>query len=301
MCKPCLAYAVDVGNVSPFNRRLVRRVASKTDPIITRTRAAAECLRSWGVSAPLDVTADTALTFRVDPADERLVERTWPEAASGVVGLSVEDFTLWPVVLRPWGRPDYCYKWPYYFSHSPERSSAREDLARGYAALADRLVAQHDRSIALICMEELDEPLAKDVLQRMTHAGRARIFSSRAYNASQMTVLLRSLDLLVASRYHASVLALAAQVPQVAVGHDLRLRTLYQELGLDAFFIEHRSPALWDRLTEHVERLLADPASVQDALQRGYIDLLGRARRNRELLQAFAAARGWRGEVPWAA
>ena len=46
-----------------------------------------------------------------------------------------------------------------------------------------------------------------------------------------MTTLLRSLDLLV-TRYHAAVLSMAAAVPQLAVGHDLRLVSLYQELGL---------------------------------------------------------------------
>ena len=46
-----------------------------------------------------------------------------------------------------------------------------------------------------------------------------------------MTMLLRSLGGLLTSRYHASVLSMAAGVPQVAVGHDLRLRTLFEELG----------------------------------------------------------------------
>ena len=52
-----------------------------------------------------------------------------------------------------------------------------------------------------------------------------------------MTVLLRSLGGLVTSRYHASVLSMAAGVPQVAVGHDLRLRTLFEELGLGRCFV----------------------------------------------------------------
>ena len=62
--KPCAAYAVDAGQIkSGLNRRLVRSQASETDLIITRAAAAAERLRSWGVTAPIEVTADNAFTF----------------------------------------------------------------------------------------------------------------------------------------------------------------------------------------------------------------------------------------------
>jgi ABC-2 type transport system permease protein len=77
-------------------------------------------------------------------------------------------------------------------------------------------------------MEELDETFARAIQERMRRPDRARIFSSRDLDASRMTVLLRSLGGLLTSRCHASVLSMAAGVPQVAVGHDLRLRTLFE-------------------------------------------------------------------------
>src|SRR5512141_416475 len=59
MGKPCLAYAVDAGAIrTAFNRRLLRSEASKTSLIITRAAAAAERLHSFGVTAPMEVTAD---------------------------------------------------------------------------------------------------------------------------------------------------------------------------------------------------------------------------------------------------
>jgi polysaccharide pyruvyl transferase WcaK-like protein len=295
--KPCLAYAVDAGEVkSPLNRRLVCSEASKTDLIIVRAQAAAERLRSFGVSAPIEVTADNAFTFRPEGADEGWVQRAWPEAAAGggIAGLAVVDPYLWPVLMRPWGRREDCYKWPYYYTRSPERSRATEALAGSYAALADSLVVQHGKAVALICMEQLDEPLARQVLHRMAHADRARIFSAREYNASQMTMLLRSLDVLVTARYHACVLSLAAQIPQLAVGHDLRLKTIYAELGLrDRYFFDPRDPNLVHLLKERVKDLLAHPASVQDLLRRGYQEHAAQAGRNRELLRDFVQARAW--------
>ena len=59
MGKPCLAYAVDAGTLKPANARRVKRVASRTDLIVTRNRAAAGRLGAMGVTAPLLSTAVT--------------------------------------------------------------------------------------------------------------------------------------------------------------------------------------------------------------------------------------------------
>src|SRR4030095_5401252 len=51
--KPCLAYAVDAGQLSRLDRWLTRRVASRSELIVTRAQGAAERLRSLGVTRPL--------------------------------------------------------------------------------------------------------------------------------------------------------------------------------------------------------------------------------------------------------
>jgi polysaccharide pyruvyl transferase WcaK-like protein len=94
-------------------------------------------------------------------------------------------------------------------------------------------------------------PIARAIYHEMVHADRARVFSSREHDASRMTAVLRSLGVLVTSRYHASVLSLAAAVPQLAVGHDLRLRTLYSELGIeDRYFLTPDQPDVFDRMND---------------------------------------------------
>jgi polysaccharide pyruvyl transferase WcaK-like protein len=276
---------------SALNRWLVRREASKTSLIITRAWAAAERLRSFGVTAPFEVTADNAFVYRTNPADADLISRNWPEAGPDVVGMALVNFYEWPVVMKLWGPREDCYKWPYYFSRSPERSRATEALARSYAALADDIIARYGKAVALIGMESLDERMLVRVQAYMTHPDRARIFCSQEYNASQMISILRSLKLLLTSRYHACVLSLAGQVPQIAVGHDLRLKTIYQELGLfEEFFVEPNTPELYDTLRPRVERLLDDPSCVRDALRRGYEQHLRDAQRNRALLKDFVQA-----------
>ena len=289
--KPCAAYAVDAGQIkSSLNRRLVRSQASETDLIVVRAAAAADRLRSWGVTAPVEVTADNAFTFVPDPADAGLFDRLWPDAGNRVMGLALVDFYLFPVVMRPWGPKEDCYRWPYYYSLPPEERRASDELAASYASLADHLVKEHDVSVALICMEELDERIARKVLARMTRPERARVFSSREHTASKMTSILRGLDFLVTARYHACVLSMAAQVPQIAVGHDLRLKSIYAELGLQDNFVDARDPDRDPKLRAALDRVLADPEAVRALLRRGYEEHLNKARCNRELLRDFAQA-----------
>ena len=195
--------------------------------------------------------------------------------------------------MKPWGPREDCYKWPYYFTHTPERTRATEELARSYADLADEIITRHGKSVALIGMESLDEILLRKVHGYMAHPNRARIFCSREYNASQMVSILRGLQALLTSRYHACVLSMAAHVPQLAIGHDLRLKTIYQELGLfEDFFIEPNGQDLYERLRPRVEWLLRDPAWVRDALRRGHEKHQSDAQRNCTLLRDFVQEHG---------
>jgi polysaccharide pyruvyl transferase WcaK-like protein len=285
--KPSMAYAVDAGHLSFFNRHLVKREASKTDLILTRTELAAKELREIGVKAPIEVTADCAFTFKTEKEDADILIEKWPEADSGVVGLAPVDFYLWPVVMRPWGKKENLYKWPYYYSRSKSRTHKSEQLAHKWAQEADRIIEKHHKQIALICMEELDEPLARSIKKKMQNPGMVKIFSSKDYNASQMTSILRSLELLVTSRYHAGVLSLEAQIPQIAIGHDTRLRGFYGELGLENYLLDYMSPEIWDELKEKVDELLGDPSIQHEILKDGFINHLHRARENPSKLQNF--------------
>ena len=285
---PCLAYAVDSGGLSNINRWLVKREASKTDMIITRTKYAAERLKSIGVTAPIKSTADCAFVFQENPEDHYFLEKYWPEARSSVVGMAVVDFSLWPVVIRPWGRNKDLYKWPYYFSRSSFKKKVRERLIDGWAKAADSIINEHGHNVALICMEELDEPLALKIQYRMENKDMSRLISSGRFNASQMTSMLCELDLLVTSRYHASVLSLRAGIPQIAVGHDPRLTSIYHDLGLYYdFFIRHDDPHLWKVLEEKVSVLLGDRDLQREQLEKGYQEQLNLAQTNKIILRKF--------------
>jgi polysaccharide pyruvyl transferase WcaK-like protein len=293
--RPSMAYAVDSGSLSPSNLKRVRKEASMTDLIVTRTQAAADRLRGYGVDAPMEVTADTSFTFEMAASDEDILQRLWPEAISDkVAGIAPVDFYMWPVVIRPFGRRADVYRWPYYYSRSRARTEATERLARGLARQASSLIDDHDHHVALVCMEELDEPLARRIEGLIERPDRVRVFSSCEYNASEMQGILKGLNLLVTSRYHSAVLAMPAEVPLVAIGHDFRTVDLLRDMNIyKTNFIPHDADDLFGRLEEMVERVLADPASEREAVRRANAEHVERARCNRQLLRTFLEERGW--------
>ena len=290
--KPCIAYAVDSGQVSPSSEARIKQDASRTGLIVMRTYAGAERMRKWGVTAPIEVAADTAFLFKPDPADRDLLRRELP--SGGTVGIAAVDFHLFPVVPRVWGRRDRCYKWPFYFAWSRERREAAARLAQDFADLADWAVEEHGKNVALLCMESVDDNMARDILARMRHGDRARIFSATENNASQMASVLRQLDLLVTSRYHAGALSLEGHVPQVAIAHDVRLADLYDEIGMkEEYFFEHTAPDLFAKVRERAEGLLDDPSEVRDRLAAAHRGQAERAALARRLTAGFLRSRGW--------
>ena len=288
--KPCVAYAVDSGQVSQASQEKVRAEASKTDLIIMRTYAGAERMRQWGVTAPIEVSADTAFLFKTGPEDADLLKR---ELGAGAVGIAAVDFFLFPVVPRLWGRRSRCYKWPYYFAWSPERRKAAARLAQDFAELADWVIEERGRPVALLCMESLDDDMAEDIRSRMRNPDRARIFSASRCNASQMVSVIRGLDLLVTSRYHAGALSLKGHVPQIAIAHDVRLMDLYGEIGMSELLFEHDEPNLFPQVRGKAEQLLDDSGEVRERLAHAHEGQMRRARRARELISEFLRARGW--------
>ncbi len=286
MGKPCVAYSVDAGSASRFNRWLIRREASKTDLILARTMKAAERLKSWQVTAPIEVTADNAFSFQPKPEDSGLLRRVWPEA-SNVVGIAAEDIYIWPVQMRLWDQKKYCYRWPYYYQHSKHCKAKSELLIDVLAVQADEIVERYDKDVALLSMEGLDVSFVERIQRRMKHADRTKVFSSNQYNASQMTSILRSLDLLITSRYHAGVLSLPSLIPQTAIGHDLRIQDFYSDLGIPELFVDHEDPDRYKKLSENVEALFNQYSTLKNQLKTGYESYAEREKRNQQLFRAF--------------
>lgn len=277
-----VAYAVDAGRMGRFNRWLTRRVCEGMDLVITRTAAARDQLRALGVRRDIAVTTDTAFQFGAPLASTSV--------KPVVVGLAPVEFYQWPVRLQLWGSKENCYHWPYYFSWNERRREKSEALVQAWVALVAHIVEQKGWGVRFFAMEELDGVICRKIMDRLPSAIRDQVTTCFAGDQTPQTVVseLRQLDYLVTSRYHACVLSMANAVPQMALYHDERLISIYQEIGISQFAIRYSAEQLDSGLVDVFERLLDESehvrARLSERLERYFMP---RCLENRELLRRW--------------
>jgi len=105
--RPCIAYAVDVGELTPLNRFLTLRACRCMDLIITRTERARQRLIAMGFEREVQSNTDTAFQFQMHEPLPQPALRERP-----LVGLAPIEFFHWPVRLRLFGRREDRYRGP---------------------------------------------------------------------------------------------------------------------------------------------------------------------------------------------
>jgi polysaccharide pyruvyl transferase WcaK-like protein len=287
--KRCVAYAVDAGDLSRFNRLLTRFVCNRIDLLITRTERARQRLVSAGVRQPIIANTDTAFTFLLDDA----TRAAHADPVRKRVGIAPIEFHQWPVRIRPLGKKSECFRWPYYFTWTEERRRRSRAVVEAFAALVSECIDVHDLDVVLIAMEELDVPVCQRILERVPARLRPRICTaySSEVRPHDMVPLLRGLDYLVTCRYHACVLSMAGGVPQMAVSHDDRLQSIYAELGVGGdFLVDYRDAALDSTLRSTFATLLRRAPDMRRALRHAHdTHYLPTCLRNRRDLSDWAA------------
>ena len=261
-----VAYAVDAGKLGNWNRRLAVAIANRMAFVITRTEAAKAKLETMGVTAPIHATADLAVGFLPEP-------RPLPRAVGAPLRVAVApiEFFHWPVRLRGWGKRQDCYSWPYYFTWTEQRKLSSSRMIGIYSRFIERCAQEYGAKVTIVAMEELDTRICEKILETLpAHlTQQIEIHSSSVSDPFTIVRVLRNSDYLITSRYHASVLSLPAGVPQIAIGHDDRLETIYEEYGLrDAYFLKYTEEALEERLWQAFLSLMASGAAIQRNLLR---------------------------------
>lgn len=282
----CVAYAVDAGDLSPFNAKLTRKVCDGMDLLITRTEAARDKLIEMGVQKPVLANTDTAFRYRAFDVPMK--------TPRPVVGIAPIEFFQWPVKLQPFAARENRFRWPFAFSWDDERRAKSARMIGNFRGLIEHITGHHGMDVKLIAMEELDTPFCEKILATLPTEARARVTmaSSRDVRPNRMVPMLRSLDYLVTSRYHAGVLSMAGAVPQMAVCHDERLRTIYEEIGIDReFLLDYRAADLGRIMVETFDKLVRCAPEVRGVLRKkhdGYY--LAACAQNKADLRDWAAA-----------
>lgn len=278
-----IAYAVDVGKLTGLHAWRTRHECERLALVITRTEIAKQRLHELGVQRPIISNTDTA--FRYVRAGERR------PSGRRVVGLAPIEFFHWPVRLKPWCSPSERYRWPFAFTWNAERRAQSDAMRERWVKLARHAIEQHDLDVQLIAMEDLDAPVCERILADLgpLAAQRVSIASSRQVAPGDMVALLRGLDALVTSRYHAGVLSMQGAVPQMAISHDERLASIYAEMEIEQESLLHYlQPDLSEQLISKFDSMMENrqalSARIREKHDQRFVPLCAK---NRDDLQAW--------------
>jgi polysaccharide pyruvyl transferase WcaK-like protein len=230
--KPCIAYGVEAGDLTPFMQRVTRTLCSKTH-FLARSQPSLVKMRQWGLKAELGT--DTA--WDIEPASASWAKTTLQKVAGWdgqrpLLAIAPINPFCWPVKasLKKYlsghhkKKPASHYAGWHFFSESPIRSQLFQQYLTSITQAVRSLHSNNPIHPIIVGMDALDQDACRR-LQKMMPSGTA-VFNSHQYNGYQLAALLRQAALLITSRYHARVLSMPAGVPAIAVSMDERLPNL---------------------------------------------------------------------------
>lgn len=236
--KPCIAYGGEVGAMSPMLESTVRFLCSDV-LFMARSRRSYEAALSLGLEARHGT--DTAWTFDSsrgrDEAMALLRSGGW-DGERPLLGIAPVNPFWWPVrpSLVKWlayalGSKRFIQfqKW-YFFSWDEQRKARFERYLDDMAAASYAFAEEHGYQPVLFGMERLDEDACLKMADRLGSG--TPVLLSKNLDGHVIGEALRSLGLLLTSRYHAQVLAAGTNVPAVGVTIDERIANLDEEFGL---------------------------------------------------------------------
>lgn len=236
-------WAVGVENLRfPESMQLIRDTLQDVDLVSVRDESSARRLREIGVSRPIGVSADPAVTLGAAHRRTR----------------SPNDRPRIAVCLRHWFR--------YGPAVHDERQNAR--LLDAIAATLDHAVREWGAHIDFVPFRTVgyddDRRVMHDVSRRMRYADAATHRDATPHPV-EAAELLASADIVVGMRLHSVILATAAGVPSLALSYMEKVRDYMATIGQERFCLDAEQAAP-DRMVEMLETLRVGSADVSSRL-----------------------------------
>jgi len=193
----------------PVSRFFFRKAALTAAFRSYRDEISHDFMKSLGVNSRSDVvSADIA--FALPPASNAA-----HDSVARRVGLGVMTY-------RGWKR------------HEANASDIYETYLDKIAALADKLLAS-GREVRLLTGDKGDLQAINDLMPRIQSPDAAKIIVEPVASLHELMQQIAQTDIVVASRYHNIVCALAMGRPAISLGYAAKNEALLHDTGLDGF------------------------------------------------------------------
>ncbi|NGQ94424.1 polysaccharide pyruvyl transferase CsaB [Brevibacillus sp. SYP-B805] len=240
--KPVVFYAQGFGPVlKPFSRWMIKRVVNLVDVITVRDFESGEDFKACGVTAPLYVTADPALTIHPDEIDaepgRRMLASLFSDMSKPLIAFSV----------RNWKQ--------------------EERFKQAIARAADYFAEQGWNVLFLPMHYPSDIAPSKEIIGMMGRPG-ARIIEQEVTFHEIMSIL-KNCQYVVGMRLHSLILACMLQVPFTGISYDPKIDRFVERAGMPCagHIVDLDSEALLALLTERTRDLERERAIVSRTSQ----------------------------------
>ena len=272
--KLSIAYGAEAGHMDSHVAKLVERYCQNS-LIITRNPESQDVLGKLGVATQLG--ADTAWTFEPLPpsyGEAELRKQDWDGVTPVLVVCPVNPF-FWPVrasVVKfisnklTGAHADSHYRSVYFHEEGPEVDRKFEAYLTAIANAVKRFQQEKKVFFVLAATEQLDTEACQKISAKL--GGNVPIFSSANYNMYEMVSILRSCQMMVASRFHGIVTCMEAGVASAGVTIDERIRNLMKERGHMDLVLEADEPDLEEKLVIVMRKLDQNQEAIRDSIYR---------------------------------
>lgn len=259
--KLCIGYGVEAGPMPKLIKKAVREHCSDSY-FIARTKNSMKTMSELGIN--VDIGTDTAWTADAHSnawACNEMHKLFNYDSVTPLIGISPMNPYIRPIYpsISRYLKGIFTNNWHghydkfYFYTTSKERQEQYFEYVHAIKDSVINLLKSFGNGAIPIYieMEPMDHCAVEDIRKIIGIDG--HIISAKNYNGSEITALLRSLSILITSRYHAHVLTIPSGVPTIGISKDSRLTDIFSENELSEYCISTNDKHLRNNLSNICE------------------------------------------------
>lgn len=252
--KPLVFFTQSLGPFAdPSNRKALLPIFSDSIAILVRDERSRRNLAELGVNNPnIHLAADAAFALsdlQALNAAKLPVEKSSKRMR---VAISVRE-------------------WRHFKSIAPEQGM--KQYIDALRALSDHLVEKHNAEITYLStcqgMPEYwtdDSKLAQSIVDGLSETTRQSVsVDSSFHQPAELAQMLKSYDLVIATRMHMAIIALGVGTPVLPIAYEFKMQELFERLG-QARWVQELETISRDGLIRSVDGFLAELPAIREPL-----------------------------------
>lgn len=231
--KPVIFYAQGFGPIShPLSKLLIKTIVNKVDVITVRDQGSADDMKRLGVTRPIQITADPAVTIRPNDVDLNISKKWIIHNEKKSIAISI----------RKWKN--------------------EENYKKVIAQMADEMIRKDWNVYFLPMQYPADVSPSRDIMMQMKEPG--AILLDEKMNFQEIISFIGHMDFVLGMRLHSIIIAAVLGVPFVGVSYDPKIDRFIERVSMDS--AGNIQTLTFENLSKVVNQNLLNLPQVQDKL-----------------------------------